>query len=78
LPPERDLEETGRAFDLVYEGVVAAFGQERNPGIDGDSRLHVVNASPVALCGVTVENASGCGAVRLVCDTGCSSIKIEG
>ncbi len=46
---QRSLEQIGQEFDEIYEASVALFGSENNPGVDGDSRLHVVNAAPGAL-----------------------------
>jgi hypothetical protein len=48
-PSTRDLTETAVAFDAIYEQVIAIFGQEDSPGIDGDPRIHVVNAAPLTL-----------------------------
>lgn len=56
-PAARALEPVGETFDAIYETNVAAFGQERRPGIDGDERLHIVHASPAALC----LDANSCG-----------------
>ncbi|MGD2050197.1 MAG: immune inhibitor A, partial [Chloroflexota bacterium] len=47
-------------FDDIYRRSVAHFGPERNPGVDGDPRLHVVNASPSVLCDMSGEE-SRCG-----------------
>ena len=56
-PPEQALAPVGETFDEIYETNVAAFGEERRPGIDGDERLHIVHASPGALC----LEANNCG-----------------
>lgn len=56
-PAEQALIPVGEAFDAIYETNVAAFGEERRPGIDGDERLHIVHASPGALC----LEADNCG-----------------
>jgi immune inhibitor A len=57
VPGADDLAPYAAAFDTIYEQVVAAFGPESNPGIDGDPRLHILHASPAALCDV----AASCG-----------------
>ncbi|MFW6042511.1 MAG: hypothetical protein ACOC9C_02390 [Chloroflexota bacterium] len=49
-PDEAEVQVVGDAFDEIYETVVAAFGPEDRPGIDGDLRVHVLHASPAALC----------------------------
>ena len=59
-PEHVKLEKSAATFDEIYEIVVNYFGSEKNPGIDGDARLHVVNASPIALCGVTEETINEC------------------
>jgi hypothetical protein len=51
------LEATGQAFDGIYEQSVAIFGPENRPGVDGDPRLHIVNAWPGQLC----AEADACG-----------------
>ena len=56
-PAKRELDPVGETFDAIYETNVAAFGQERRPGIDGDELLHIVHASPGALC----LEADNCG-----------------
>lgn len=56
-PDEGVLQETAEAFDQIYEHNVANFGRENSPGIDGDERLHILNASPGALC----DEAARCG-----------------
>lgn len=60
-PDEDELRAAGESFDVAYATNVAIFGAEDNPGIDGDPRVHVVNASPLVLCDVTVFTASFCG-----------------
>lgn len=57
VPDPAALAPLTSAFDAIYEDVVAAFGPERNPGIDGDPRLHILHASPAALC----TAADSCG-----------------
>ena len=59
-PDQGELEKSAATFDKIYDIVVSYFGSEKNPGIDGDARLHVVNASPIALCGVTEETLNEC------------------
>lgn len=49
-PNQSELAPIASAFDEIYEIDVAAFGEESNPGIDGDPRVHIVHASPSALC----------------------------
>lgn len=51
------LQEAATAFDRIYEQNVANFGPEMRPGIDGDARLHILNASPGAIC----DDAARCG-----------------
>ncbi|HID52888.1 MAG TPA: hypothetical protein EYP41_12750 [Anaerolineae bacterium] len=60
-PSLEDLERAGAAFDEIYERNTAVFGQENSPGIDGDPRIHIVNASPLNLCDVSLANAQACG-----------------
>jgi hypothetical protein len=60
-PSEAQLGEAAVAFDAIYENVISFFGAEDNPGVDGDPRVHIVNASPLALCNVTVDTAGSCG-----------------
>ncbi len=60
-PDEDELAEMAALFDEIYELNVQYFGSEANPGIDGDPRVHIVHASPLALCDVTVETAADCG-----------------
>lgn len=62
ITPDADtLAGVALAFDEIYAQVVAAFGQENNPGIDGDPRIHIVHVSPLVLCDVTEETAGSCG-----------------
>lgn len=65
-PDEATLRETAAAFDDIYEQVIYYFGPEDNPGVDGDPRVHVVNASPLTVCDVTLENAGACGLLGYV------------
>ncbi len=60
-PSETALANTGAAFDQIYEQDIAIFGPENNPGIDGDPRIHIVNASPLSVCDVTEGNSHLCG-----------------
>ena len=60
-PVEADLQVTTADFDGIYEQVTAQFGSEALPGIDGDPRLHILHASPQAICGVTADGEGGCG-----------------
>jgi hypothetical protein len=60
-PSPTELEEVAQIFDGIYETSIALFGEEANPGVDGDPRLHIVNASPLALCDVTEEETDQCG-----------------
>ena len=64
-PDLETLDQVAQAFDVVYEVVRAQFGEEANPGLDGDPRLHVLHASPTALCGVADPNG-GCGLAGMV------------
>jgi immune inhibitor A len=65
-PGQEELQDSVTKFDDIYNTVVRYFGSEHNPGIDGDPRLHVVNASPIALCGVTEETLGQCPLAGLV------------
>ena len=49
-PADIGLSYIAQSFDTIYEQSVALFGPEDKPGVDGDPRIHVVNASPSALC----------------------------
>jgi hypothetical protein len=70
INPEQDvLDLAAQTFDEIHRTVVEHFGSERTPGIDGDPRLHIVHASPVALCGVTEETADQCYLAGLVNST---------
>lgn len=57
VPSAAELAPIAEAFDAIYEQNVAVFGPESNPGIDGDPRLHILHASPAALC----DSAAACG-----------------
>lgn len=60
-PNSSTLAATGEAFDTIYEQNRRTFGAEDNPGIDGDPRIHIVNASPLSVCDVTESTAQYCG-----------------
>ncbi len=60
-PLQSNLQAAGDAFDQIYEDVTFYFGPEDNPGIDGDPRVHIVNAAPLTLCG-----GSSCGILGYV------------
>ncbi|GIK54696.1 MAG: hypothetical protein HND44_00305 [Chloroflexi bacterium] len=51
-PSRRDLQEMGDGFDEIYERSRLYFGEEASPGVDGDPRIHIVNASPLNLCDI--------------------------
>lgn len=54
VDPDLDLlAEVGAEFDTIYETNTFYFGPESSPGIDGDPRVYIVHASPLALCGST-------------------------
>ncbi len=59
-PGEAELEQVAAVFDTIYETNTFYFGNEANPGIDGDPRLHIVHASPLALCNVSLSTADLC------------------
>ena len=65
-PDAAVLADAAARFDAIYAQVVFYFGQEASPGLDGDPRLHIVHASPVALCGVSVRDLDGCALAGLV------------
>jgi hypothetical protein len=52
-----ELQEMADGFDGIYEQVISFFGSENNPGVDGDPRIHIVNADPGTIC----DNANSCG-----------------
>ncbi len=56
-PTPAELARMAAGFDVIYEQVTAVFGTEANPGIDGDPRIHIVNADPGTLC----DDAIACG-----------------
>lgn len=60
-PTAAELQAMADGFDPIYEQVVSHFGSEDNPGLDGDARVHVFNASPLTICDVTESTANQCG-----------------
>ncbi len=65
-PSDEKLADMSAAFDLIYEEDTFYFGQEANPGVDGDPHVHIVNASPLTICDVTEANAHTCGLLGYV------------
>jgi immune inhibitor A len=61
IPDAGLLAQVSAAFDEAYELVVHYFSDGYEAGLDGDPRVHIVHASPLALCDVTLETASACG-----------------
>lgn len=55
-PSAADLQYTAVSFDQIYNQVRDIFGSEANPGIDGDPRVYILNASPLTIC-----DAEPCG-----------------
>ena len=58
-PTADTLTTAGASFDQTYDIVTGAFGSDKPEGafdIDGESRVHVFNASPVTIC-----NPGRCG-----------------
>jgi immune inhibitor A len=49
-PTAAELAQMAEGFDDIYEQVIAIFGSEDNPGVDGDPRIHIVNADPGTVC----------------------------
>jgi hypothetical protein len=60
-PSQATLSSTAESFDRIYEQSIALFGPENNPGVDGDPRLHVVNASPATMCDLAPGSGEACG-----------------
>ncbi len=56
-PTKSELQDMADGFDEIYGQVTQIFGSEDNPGVDGDPRIHVVNADPGTLC----DSADYCG-----------------
>ena len=55
------LAQVAATFDDAYEMVVHYFSDGYEAGLDGDPRIHIVHASPLAVCDVTIETVSACG-----------------
>lgn len=68
-PDSAMLAQVADQFDEIYEVATRYFGPEANPGLDGDTRVHIVNASPVALCGVEPGVRGNCPLAGLVNST---------
>ncbi|MDX1613246.1 MAG: immune inhibitor A [Candidatus Promineifilaceae bacterium] len=58
-PRQTDLQAVSQRFDRYYEELTAFFGREARPGVDGDPRLHIVNAAPQTLCASGVGSRCG-------------------
>jgi len=56
-PEREEMVPVEVAFDEIYEGGVKAFGAEDGPDREGDGRVHILHASPAALC----DEAEQCG-----------------
>ena len=65
-PPDDVLTAMSAAFDKIYEQDTYYFGQEDNPGVDGDPRVHIANASPLTICDVDESNSHNCGLLGYV------------
>ncbi|MCP5096510.1 MAG: hypothetical protein GY943_13235 [Chloroflexi bacterium] len=65
-PDDDELVDMSAAFDAIYEGDTFFFGQEANPGVDGDPRVHIANASPLTICDVDESNSHTCGLLGYV------------
>lgn len=59
-PAATAVETMGSIFDEIYQQVAEIYGQTA-PGLDGDPRVHIVTASPLALCNVTLSTTDHCG-----------------
>lgn len=59
-PTETAVDTMGSLFDEIYTEVEAIYGQA-DVGLDDDPRVHIVTASPLALCDVTLATAADCG-----------------
>ena len=77
-PDPAALEVAVETFDAIYAQTIDIFGPEANPGIDGDARLHIVHASPIALCGVTEDSLDNCGTIGLVNSTDLLPVEVDG
>lgn len=62
-PTQAELDHITQLFDQLYDRTTDVFGKENIPGVDGDPRMHVVNASPWVICDVNQENAESCGLI---------------
>lgn len=51
-PVQTTLQQTGAGFDEIYRRSHTFFDAEASPGVDGDPRIHIVNASPLNLCDI--------------------------
>jgi hypothetical protein len=49
--PDGDLDQAVLGFEAFYDAARELYGSEPAPGIDGDGRIYIVHASPLALCG---------------------------
>jgi len=65
-PTDEALAAMSAAFDNIYEQDTFYFGQEANPGVDGDPRVHIANASPLTICDVDESNSHTCGLLGYV------------
>ncbi|GAB4267469.1 MAG: immune inhibitor A [Candidatus Promineifilaceae bacterium] len=65
-PDEETLAFMAEQYDTIYEQVRSFFGPEDNPGIDGDPRVHIMNASPLTICDVDEATAHQCGLLGYV------------
>ena len=65
-PTEEALAAMTAAFDDIYERDTFYFGQESTPGVDGDPRIHIANASPLSICDVEEGNSHTCGLLGYV------------
>ncbi|MCL4261643.1 MAG: immune inhibitor A [Anaerolineae bacterium] len=59
-PAPSVLQAMGNGFDEIYERSHIFFGPEANPGVDGDPRIHIVNASPLNLCDISPAELDFC------------------
>jgi hypothetical protein len=60
-PDTVELNAVAAEFDTIHELVAGYFGEPIGPGIDGDPRIHILHASPLSLCSVTLETTGNCG-----------------
>lgn len=66
VPDSEALSAVVDAFDALYAEVKIHFGDENSPGIDGESRLHILHASPQTICGIAPGSHDGCGTAGFV------------